>query len=323
MVTTCRGFGGSERSSLFIMKDMLSRGYRVELISTGNISGEYKKNIPTEVIVRPWVDMVQPIDILTFYTSDTIWNYNKPQYLNVMDKLQAKRKVMILNYQLGGAGKITWTHDWDLYMFLNSTKEGELLERLKDAKTKILPPPTDLDEFFKVQVKYPTKDEQIKLIRHNSQRDAKHPEYTNELITQILDEINEKIEFFYMPPRSTTFDHPNVHKFKVNQIPVPQFLSQGNLFWYHLPPGYQDQGPRVIIEAMACGLPCIGDNIYGAKDRITPETGWLCEDVNDYIEVIKEINKDVSILEKKGKAARERAKAEFVPTKWSDCIIGE
>jgi glycosyltransferase involved in cell wall biosynthesis len=74
---------------------------------------------------------------------------------------------------------------------------------------------------------------------------------------------------------------------------------------------------------MACGLTCIGDNSYGAKDRITPETGWLCDDVSDYIEVLQEIKSDLSILEKKGKAARERAKAEFVPTKWADCIIGE
>ncbi len=323
MVTTCRGFGGSERSSLFIMQDMLNRGYRVELISTGNISGEYKSNIPREVLVRPWSDMDQPIDLLTFYTSDCIFSFNKPHYLDIMDKLNCKRKVMILNYQLGGAGKVEWTKDWDLYMFLNSTKQGELLERMPDVKTQILPPPTDLDKFFEVVVKYPTKDENIKLIRHNSQKDAKHPEYTNELISQILDEINDKIEFFYMPARSTTFDHSNVHKFKVNEIPVPSFLELGNLFWYHLPPGYQDQGPRVIIEAMACGLPCIGDNSYGAKDRITPETGWLCEDVSDYIDVIKEINADPTILEKKGKAARERAKKDFIPTRWADCIIGE
>jgi hypothetical protein len=93
MVTTCRGFGGSERSSLFIMQDMLSRGYRVELISTGNISGEYGKNIPKEVIVRPWNDMVEPIDLLTFYTSDCIWNFNKPQYLDVMDKLKLRKRL--------------------------------------------------------------------------------------------------------------------------------------------------------------------------------------------------------------------------------------
>jgi len=320
MVTTCRGFGGSERSSLFIMRDMLSRGYRVELISTGNISGEYGKNIPKEVIVRPWKDMVEPIDLLTFYTSDCIWNFNKPQYLEVMDKIEAKRKVMILNYQLGGAGNVSWTKDWDLYMFLNSTKEGELKERLPEVKTRVLPPPTDLDAFLKVDVDY---GHGLRLVRHNSQRDAKHPDYTNDLIAQILDEVGENTQFYYMPAYSKTFDHPNVHKYKVNEVPVPRFLGFGNCFWYHLPPGYQDQGPRVIIEAMACGLPCIGDNSYGAKDRITPETGWLCDDVSDYIEVLKEIQSDLSILEKKGKAARERAKSEFVPTKWADCIIGE
>lgn len=320
MVTTCRGFGGSERSSLFIMKDMLSRGYRVELISTGNISGEYKKNIPNDVIIRPWEDMSGPVDIITFYASDTIWNYNKPQYLDIMEKLQCKRKIMILNYQLGGAGTVSWTKDWDLYMFLNSTKEGELKGRMPDVKTRVLPPPTDLDSFFKVNVDYGNG---LRLIRHNSQRNAKHPEYTNDLITQILDEVSNQIKFYYMPARTDTFEHPNIHKFKVNEIPVPEFLSKGNCFWYHLPPGYQDQGPRVIIEAMACGLPCIGDNRYGAKDRITPETGWLCEDVVDYIEIIKEINNNPVILEQKGKAARERAKSEFVPTKWADCIIGE
>jgi hypothetical protein len=320
MITTCRGFGGSERSSLFIMKDMLSRGYRVELISTGNISGEYSKNIPKDVIVRPWKDMVEQVDIITFYTSDTIWNYKKPQYLEVMDKLNCGRKVMILNYQLGGAGDVSWTKDWDLYMFLNSTKEGELKKRLPDVKSRVLPPPTDLTEFFKVQPDYKNG---LRLVRHNSQRDAKHPEYTNDLIAQILDEVGEHTQFYYMPAYSKTFDHPNVHKYKVNEVPVPRLLGFGNCFWYHLPPGYQDQGPRVIIEAMASGLPCIGDNSYGAKDRITPETGWLCDDVSDYIEVLKDIQSDLSILEKKGKAARERAKAEFVPTKWADCIIGE
>jgi ADP-heptose:LPS heptosyltransferase len=316
MVTTCRGYGGSERSSLHIMKMFLDDGYRVELIPTGNISGEYMKNIPKDVVKRAWVDIIRPIDIMAFYTSDCIFNFNKPQYTEVMDKLQAKRKVMILNYQLGHAGKEAWTLNWDKYMFLNSTKHDELLERIPDAVTKILPPPTDLTEFFKVDINYSSP---LKLIRHNSQRDAKHPDYTNDLITQIL-EIENSIQFFYMPAWSQTFDHDNVHKFRVNEVPVPEFLSKGNCFWYHLPPGYQDQGPRVILEAMACGLPVIADNRYGAMDRVTPETGWLCEDVNDYLDVIEEIKNDITILETKGKAARELAKEEYVASRWHEEI---
>ena len=318
MVTTCRGYGGSERSSLHIMRMFLDDGYRVELVPTGNISGEYKKNIPKEVLVRNWVDITQPVDILTFYTSDCIWNFDKPQYMEVMDKLQAKRKVMILNYQLGKAGQAEWTLGWDKYMFLNSTKQKELLERIPDADTRVLAPPTDLSDFFKVNVTYKAP---LKLIRHSSQKDAKHPDYTNDLITQIL-EIDTAIRFFYMPAWSQTFDHENVHKFRVNEVPVPEFLANGNCFWYHLPPGYQDQGPRVILEAMACGLPVIADNRYGAKDRVTPETGWLCEDVTDYIDVITEIVNDIGILKKKGEAARELARAEYVASRWHEVIKG-
>jgi hypothetical protein len=294
----------------------LEKGYRVELIPTGNISGEYMKNIPKEVVKRAWLDITKPIDIMTFYTSDCIWNFHQPQYVEVMNNLQAKRKIMILNYQLGKAGQADWTLGWDKYMFLNSTKEKDFIKRVPGAVTKVLPPPTDLSEFLEVHVDYKAP---LKLIRHNSQRDAKHPDYTNDLITQIL-EVNDATEFYYMPPYSKTFDHDNVHKFRVNEIPVPRFLSQGNCFWYHLPPGYQDQGPRVILEAMACGLPVIADNRDGAMDRVTPETGWLCEDVPDYLEVIEEITNDISILETKGKAARELAKREYVAERWREEI---
>jgi glycosyltransferase involved in cell wall biosynthesis len=163
----------------------------------------------------------------------------------------------------------------------------------------------------------------LRLIRHNSQRDSKWPEYSNDLINQIWSEISNDIEFYSMPARSDCIDDRRIHKFKVNQIPVPEFLSKGNCFWYHLPPLYTDAGPRVILEAAACGLPIIADNHSGPKDRVVPEIGWLCDSVSDYIDVISDINKDLTILEKKGKAARKYAKENFIGEKWCDYIVGD
>lgn len=317
MITTTRGYGGSERSSIYIMKMLQDKGYSVDLIPTGNVSSEYQKNIPNGVIVKDWVDIMTPVDILVMYCSDIIWNFDKPQYNEVMDKLQAKKKIMVLNYQLGGAGKVPWTFGWDKYMFLNSMHEQALIDRIPDAKTKVLPPPTNLTDFFKVQPNY---DFPLKLIRHSSQGDVKHPTYTNDMITQVW-KIDPTIEFFYMPPRSDMMNHQLIHKFKRNEIPIPEFLSKANCFWYRLPPNYTDGGPRVILEAFASGLPAIVDNHSGPKDRVDNQTGWKCDDDNQYFEVIKEIIANPEIIRIKGEAAREKAKREFIPERWVEEIL--
>ena len=100
---------------------------------------------------------------------------------------------------------------------------------------------------------------------------------------------------------------------------IEDFLSKGNLFYYSLPENYDDQGPRVVVEAMAAGLPVICDNRSGCKDRVTDETGWLCDSKEEFVEIIKNISYDE--LKEKGKAARQRARKEFDKEKWIDVII--
>jgi ADP-heptose:LPS heptosyltransferase len=320
MLTTCRGWGGSERSTCYIMQGLIDKGYRVELAPTGNISGEYLKNIPKGVEQVRFQDVVNPADILVLYASDTIWGYGEEKW-QIMNSLNCKKKIMVLNYKLGGAGQVPWTMNWNKYLFLSSSHKDALLHRIPTARTRVMAPPTDLTEFFKVKPDYGYP---LRLIRHSSQGDNKWPEYTNELIRDIL-RINSATEFHFMPSRSDCMDHPQVYKYPKNKPPVYEFLKNGNCFWYTLPPGYTEGGPRVILEAMAAGLPVICDNHSGMADRVTDETGFRCNNLNEMKEAIKLVSSGNGpvILENMGKAARERAKTEFTPERWIEEIISQ
>jgi glycosyltransferase involved in cell wall biosynthesis len=120
---------------------------------------------------------------------------------------------------------------------------------------------------------------------------------------------------------------PNAYKdrfYKVGRTSeackVAEFLGTGNLFWYSLPsnPQYMDMGPRVVLEAMAAGLPILADNWGGVVDRVTEETGWLCTK-NEQLLVIKEVTSE--ILEERGRAAKQRANDEFKPEAWIQEIL--
>ena len=80
-----------------------------------------------------------------------------------------------------------------------------------------------------------------------------------------------------------------------------------------------DMGPRVGLEALAAGLPILADNWGGMVDRVTPECGWLCDTKEQHVEIIKNVTLDE--LKKKGQAARERARQEFIPERWVEEII--
>ena len=82
-----------------------------------------------------------------------------------------------------------------------------------------------------------------------------------------------------------------------------------------------DMGPRVILEAMAAGLPVIADNWGGAPDRVTPETGWICSSKEEMLEVIRTVT--LEEIKTKGEAARKRAYEVFRSERWVKEIIGD
>jgi len=294
VVTNGKTLGGAERSVVEIVKMAILRGYDVEVATR---KGIVCKSLREELKhVKFTNNITSACDVLLIYASDMVFDFDKPEF-DVFKKVNAKRKVMALTYKIGSSGKADWSKDWDSYLFLSSTMKDQFRKIVPDAKCEVLAPPVDLEKFFKVKPDYKALTH---VVRHSSQGSKKIP--------SDMKSIEEacKAKFSLM----TNYE-----------MPVEEFLAKGNCFWYLLPDGYTDQGPRVICEALASGLPVIAENRDGAKDRIDDKCGWL---VNNHFEVIDIINSlTPEILEKKGTTARKRAKEKFSTHLWIDAIIGK
>jgi ADP-heptose:LPS heptosyltransferase len=324
LVSTARGWGGCGRSVATIMKLLIKDGHQVEFIPFRNMVGskefiDFLKKNPQIKVTENYDTIKESCDILFMYGDDFIWEFGKNELIdNTFSNIGADKKILMLNYRRGGVGEVPWTKNFDKYMFLNSIQEKELLNVLPGVKTKVLPPCTELDDFIKVQLNY---NNSIRIVRHSSQGDTKFDkENTAKEITSIL-ECRPDVTIDMLPgpsfiaPTDRFIKHGRTDKTEV----IANFLANGNLFWYSLPKGYPDQGPRVVLEAMAAGLPILADNWGGVVDRVTPECGWLCDTKEQMVEVVKSLTPE--IIEQKGKAARQRAIDEFVPEKWIKEIL--
>jgi ADP-heptose:LPS heptosyltransferase len=320
IVSTARGWGGQARSITTIMKFLQNAGHQVEFIPFRNSVGssefkEYiKKYLPAITVTESYNTVKEHCDVFFMYADDYVWEFTKPEIGDIFSDINTDRKIMMLNYRRGKVGQIDWTKGWDKYMFLCSQQENELLKILPDMKTKVLPPCTELAEFLKIQPNY---NDGLRIMRHNSQGDTKFPKDIEKYINEIL--LRQDVSIHMMPGPSFVSESIRFRRFQKNVPPVSEFLGLGNLFWYSLPEGYMDMGPRVILEAMAAGLSVIADNWGGAPDRVTSECGWITSTKQEQVDIIKNIT--FNELQQKGEAAKQRAKDEFIPERWIEEIL--
>ena len=329
MLFNGRGEGGAERSTTWIMNTFHEMGWRVEYVHPGpSPSGTFRKignhNILT---TSSLTTLSHPCDVFMLYTNDWVWEFNKEGVVRALEAVQAKRKVMAINFRLGEIGKIPWTRGWDKYIFLNSSLNDAFTVQYMEASgdtfygisPTILPPPTDLSEYESVKVDYGGS---MKIVRHSSQNDAKYAKDFNDKIRAILEAFPDAT-IRLMPGPSFLEDHgERVIVHKKNQPQVKDFLALGNIFWYDLPEGYHDMGPKVVMEAQAAGLPVVANNHSGPKDRVVEGTGFLYNDFDKSSELFKLLNHEPTrrIM---GKAAFQHAIGSYNPKSWIRTITGE
>jgi glycosyltransferase involved in cell wall biosynthesis len=62
-------------------------------------------------------------------------------------------------------------------------------------------------------------------------------------------------------------------KMKINHEKLPEWINQAKVF---ILPSLFEGHPKALLEAMSCGLPCIGTNVPGIEDEIiNRQTGYL------------------------------------------------
>ena len=239
-----------------------------------------------------------------------VFNFEQQKF-EIFGRLQAKRKVMALTYKLGKAGQAEWTKGWDRYLFLSNMLRNQFHKCCPNVDTAVLAPAVDLEPFLKIEPNY---DGPLRIVRHSSQGDNKFPARLSEIMAAT------QAHYQFMPGPSWLKIEDRIQKTAYSDDPqdVAKFLGNGNCFWYLLPEGYTDQGPRVIVEAMAAGLPVIAENRDGAKDRMTPGTGWLIDNHDEVIDLLYSLDSD--ILQVKGQAAQKRAIEVFKAELWYEKI---
>lgn len=328
MVANSFAIGGGEMSSSNLCRMAQKLGYRVVFHPTRK-SINPKYGLSEDVEIGPTIISGEPrgsSDVLVFYANDFVYKLEETR--EVWERLLdgANRRVAVLNFVMGCSWQPWFSERIDKFLFLNTEKEAQLINRLREKGIRIPPtsslaPPVDLAPFLSL----PEPDyEKVNFVRTGRY----HGKFEKGDILEIIDSwrgLSPDSEYYFQatPPflRELYGDDPKFHLHSWDEIPIPELLSKCSLFWYRLPKSMKDQGPRVIVEAMAAGLPVLAEPRDGAADRVTESTGWLESDNRGFVRVLQEITSNPGLLREKGRRARERAREEFDPWKWMVHIL--
>lgn len=341
--------GGGEQSLVTIVKLLLKRDWKVNLYPWGSVHENYlDQSLPImqHSYQNGMLDNMQSNIPLLFYGNDCIWDFVKTGQ-QIVDK--SSEVIIGINYCNGSLPKCDWLARNDklkAIIFQNTEKKNEF-ERdaigFENISKIVLYGAIELDKFLEVCTKAPVNNELVILktcvadYRKYVTKDSCGSGDKIHLWQKNLDkELDTKFyERLLKDTKNTRFEFMEAHKelvdyfknesrmvfHKWDSMSVTDFLSRGHLYLYRTSNMWRDQLPRGMIEAMAAGLPILGEARDGPFDRIRHgDNGMLCLDYDSYLYAIKLLQRKEDYRCKMGQFAKDWARQHYNPERWVDII---
>ena len=107
-------------------------------------------------------------------------------------------------------------------------------------------------------------------------------------------------------------DHPGITLIEAGSMPAEEFLQSLDCFLYRTSPRWVEPSGRVVVEAMACGLPVVCHRSGGYSEYIEHgEDGFLFDSQFEALRLVMKLARDEGLRRSIGKAARRKAESLF------------
>jgi glycosyltransferase involved in cell wall biosynthesis len=345
-VASLRGPGGGEQSAVKIVQLLRKNNWKVNFIPWKNTHPNYENHeIESFSFIKGMRENMKKHIPLFLYANDNVYDItNKDVSEEIINNSSSFH--ICINYIVAQLPRTKWlvdTNKLKTVIFHNQEKLQDWADKdigFKNLKLIPLFGAIDMDRLLQIDIIKRQTGSPFMVARHSANDNRKfvtsktcnkgekiHPWQKHlkktpdiEFYHRLLDNV-PNIHFKFMVGSQEMIkefkNHDRFTFYRWNEMDVMDFLKNTHAYLYRTSDEWRDQYPRVVAEAFASGIPCLGEPRDGLKDRIQHgDNGFYAIETVDYVNKLQLLEGNEELRFQMGLEAKKYAKRCLNPEKW-------